>query len=164
MIAIPNIRGGQLDPERVFAGLKRIVQRWRHPNGLVWAMAIANYGHCGAWTETLGIVAPLQEMMLQSYGGVLRVFPCWPANVAASFTTFRAEGAFLVSASWEEGAVTSLEILSETGGTCRLAEPWPEGVSIETSSGLPIATVQWAEGIPAFETTAGETYRVRRRE
>ena len=163
MVAIPNIRSGRLDPDRAFAGMKRIVERWRHPNGLIWAMAVANYGHCGAWTETLGIAAPLQEMLLQSYGGVLRIFPCWPAGVAASFTTLRAEGAFLVSASWNEGRVVSLEILSEKGGACRLVAPWPEGVQVETAAGQPVAVTEWAPGIPAFETTAGETYHVHRR-
>ena len=76
---------------------------------------LMDYGHAGAWTETLGICAPLQEMMLQSFGGVLRLFPAWPREVAASFTTFRTEGAFLVSASWAEGSVASAEIRSEKG-------------------------------------------------
>ena len=164
MIAIPNIRSGRLDPDRAFTGMKRIVERWRHPNGLIWAMAVANYGHCGAWTETLGIAAPLQEMLLQSYGGVLRVFPCWPAGVPASFTTFRAEGAFLVSAAWKDGRVTSLEILSEKGGTCRLVAPWPEGAQVETATGHSVTTADWAPGIPAFDTTAGEVYRVHAKE
>lgn len=160
MIAIPNIRSGRLDPERAYTGLRRIIERWRHPNGLIWAMAIANYGHCGAWTETLGIAAPLQEMLLQSYGGVIRVFPCWPRDVAASFTTLRAEGAFLVSASWREGRVTGLEILSEKGGPCRLVTPWPQGIQVETVAGDSVKVTPWAENIPTFDTTAGETYRI----
>ena len=164
MVAIPNVRSGRLDPDRAFAGLKRIVQRWRHPNGLIWAMAVANYGHCGAWTETLGIAAPLQEMMLQSYGGVLRIFPCWPSSVAASFTTLRAEGALLVSASWKDGQVTSLEILSERGGPCRLVNPWSAGLKVETTTGEPVPVTESAPGIPAFDTKAGETYSVRPRQ
>ncbi len=160
MVAIPTIRSGRLDPDRAYVGLQRIVQRWRHPNGLIWAMAIANYGHCGAWTETLGMAAPLQEMLLQSYGGVLRVFPCWPADVAASFSTLRGEGAFLVSASWKEGRVESLEIMSEKGQTCRLVAPWPGGIQVKTKSGQAVAVTPWAEHIVAFDTTAGETYRI----
>jgi hypothetical protein len=164
MLALPNIRSGRLDPERAFVGMKRIVERWRHPNGLIWAMAVTNYGHCGAWTETLGMAAPLQEMLLQSYGGVLRIFPCWPAGVAASFTTLRAEGAFLVSGSWKDGRVTSLEVFSEKGGTCRLFAPWPGGIAVQTAAGQPVACEDWAPGIPAFETTVGEKYSVRPRE
>jgi hypothetical protein len=169
MMAIPNIRSGRLDARRAFTGLRRIAERWRHPNGLIWAMAVANYGHCGAWTETLGIAAPLQEMLLQSYGGVLRVFPCWPAEVAAGFTTFRAEGAFLVSASWKDGRVTALEILSEKGGPCRVVAPWSEGLRVETVSAesvevTPVGVKPWAEGILLFETAAKTRYRLRPRE
>ncbi|MBI2302045.1 MAG: hypothetical protein HYU66_24335, partial [Armatimonadetes bacterium] len=72
VVAMSVLRAGQFDPARGYAGLRRIAQRWGHPNGLVWAMSVADYGHSGAWTETLGIAAPLQEMMLQSFGGVLR--------------------------------------------------------------------------------------------
>jgi hypothetical protein len=158
--AMATVRSGGLDGKRAFSGLKRIVERWRHPNGLVWAMAVANYGHCGAWTETLGIAAPLQEMMLQSYGGVLRIFPCWPSDVAASYTTLRAEGAFLVSAGWKDGRVTSLEIVSEKGTPCRLVTPWPGGVKVESASGESVPSTEWAPGISAFETKAGQTYRV----
>jgi hypothetical protein len=161
MIAMPNLRSGNLDPLRVYEGMRRIIERWRHPNGLIWAMSVMDYGHAGAWTETLGICAPLQEMMLQSYGGVLRLFPTWPPQVAAEFTTFRAEGAFLVSARWADGAVAACELRSERGGTCRLFSPWPVGLRVETAQGAAVLAARSAEGIHSFETVAGETYRVR---
>ena len=41
-------------------------------------MAVADYGRAGEMGEILGIVAPLQEMMLQSWDGALRIFPAWP--------------------------------------------------------------------------------------
>jgi hypothetical protein len=160
--AMAQLRAAVIEPDRAYLGLKRIVERWRHPNGLIWAMSVADYGHAGAWTETLGIAAPLQEMLLQSYGGVLRLFPAWPAAVPASFRTLRAEGAFLISASWENGTVTSLEILSEKGGECRLYSPWDSGVSVETAAGDVVAVTGPAEGVYAFPTQAGETYRLRR--
>lgn len=156
--AIANLRSGGLNGHRAYAGLRRLVQRWRHPNGLVWAMAVANYGRAGAWTETLGITGVLGEMMLQSYGGVIRVFPAWPRDVRASYRTFRAEGAFLVSASWEAGTVTSLQITSEKGGPCRILAPWPEGVKVRTAAGQDTAAAEWAPGILGFDTKAGETY------
>ena len=160
IVAIATIRSGGLDPDRAVQGLSRIVQRWRHPNGLVWAMAVANYGHCGAWTETLGIAAPLQEMMLQSYGGVLRIFPCWPRELDAGFTTFRAEGAFLVSADWHAAQVAKLEIISERGRACRVFVPWKDGMQVESSTGVTVTTTEWQPGILQFDTVAGETYRI----
>src|SRR5512141_200585 len=46
-----------------------------------------------------GAAAALQEMLLQSYAGFIEVFPAIPAAWKdVSFTTLRAEGAFLVSA------------------------------------------------------------------
>jgi hypothetical protein len=163
MCAIPNLRAVGLDAERAYKGLHRIVERWRHPNGLIWAMSVADYGHAGAWTETLGICAPLQEMMLQSQGEVLRLFPCWPNKVAASFRDFRAVGAFLVSASWADGAVASASLLSEKGGACRLYSPWP-GVApkVQTADGKAVAVTGPTDDIYSFETTAGERYEVRR--
>jgi hypothetical protein len=161
MIALPTFRNGDLDPERAFTGLRRMVERWRHPNGLIWAMSVMDYGHAGAWTETLGMCAPLQEMLLQSTAGILRLFPLWPPQVAAEFRTFRAEGAFLVSARWADGTVAACEIRSERGGVCRLFSPWTAGLRVETTPGVAVPATATAEGIHSFETVAGETYRLR---
>ena len=80
--------------------------------GLYWAMCLDIFGHAGAWAETLGVIAPLNEMMLQGYNHIINVFPNWPANVNASFKDFRMEGAFLVSAAWENGKVIDVEIVT----------------------------------------------------
>ncbi len=69
--------------------------------------------------------AGIQEMLLQSQRGVIRVFPAIPQSWAnASFGTLRAEGAFLVSAEKAGGKVQRIEIMSEKGGRCRVALPW----------------------------------------
>jgi len=123
-------------------------------------MAIADYGHAGAWTETLGICGPLEEMMLQSYGQVIRLFPQWPKDVAARFTTFRAEGAFLVSAACSDGEVIDVEVSSEAGGPCRFYPPWDGLPRVETAQGTPVPLEEWAEGILSFDTTPGAKYRI----
>jgi alpha-L-fucosidase 2 len=65
--------------------------------------------------------AGIQEMLLQSQGGVIRLFPAVPDSWKdASFSTLRAEGAFLVSASRREGMLDSVSIISEKGGRLRL--------------------------------------------
>ena len=38
------------------------------------------------------------------FAGVIHLFPSWPVAEPASFTTLRAKGAFLVSASWDPKA------------------------------------------------------------
>jgi len=155
-----RLRGGAFIADRDFPVFRELVQRWRHPNGLIWGMAIANYGHAGAWTETLGVIAPLQEMMLQSWDGALRVFPAWPRNLDARFERFRAEGAFLVSAASSGGRVTSLEIVSEKGSRCRLYPPWPSGVKVTDESGKLVDCETEDYGRISFPTQIGATYRL----
>jgi alpha-L-fucosidase 2 len=66
----------------------------------------------------------LQEMLLQSHTGVIRVFPAVPASWKdVSFRDLRTEGAFLVSASMKEGKVEKIIIRSVAGGKCKLADP-----------------------------------------
>lgn len=68
--------------------------------------------------------AGLQEMLLQSHRGVVRVFPAIPAHWKdVSFSNLRAMGAFLVSATLTGGQLTHLEVIAEKGGKLRLAYP-----------------------------------------
>lgn len=57
------LRSGTFVADRDFPVFRELVQRWQDPNGLTWGMAIANYGDAGAWSESLGVIDPLQEMM-----------------------------------------------------------------------------------------------------
>jgi alpha-L-fucosidase 2 len=63
----------------------------------------------------------LQEMLLQSHTGVVRLFPAIPASWNdVSFDKMRAEGAFLVSAIYENGQLKKVVITSEKGGRLKL--------------------------------------------
>jgi len=78
----------------------------------------------------------ITETLLQSHGGCIRLFPGLPESQRARFENFRAEGAFLVSAEREHHHVTFVSILSETGGTARVKNPWgTHPVTITHSSG-----------------------------
>jgi len=69
--------------------------------------------------------AGLQEMLLQSYSGTIRLFPAIPPEWKdVSFKTLRAEGAFLVTAERVDGVTERVEILSEKGGVCRIENPF----------------------------------------
>jgi len=62
-------------------------------------------------------IASVCEMLLQSWGGVIRVFPAIPDYwYDAYFADLRAEGAFLVSARLKGGKVTFVDVKSEAGG------------------------------------------------
>ncbi len=73
----------------------------------------------------MAFAAGVQEMLLQSHTGTVRVFPAIPADWRdASFRDLRAMGAFLVSAWRRDGATVKVEVESEKGGTLRLANPF----------------------------------------
>ncbi len=69
--------------------------------------------------------AGIQEMLLQSNDGVVRIFPAIPQTWQdVSFHSLRAEGAFLVSAERRSGLVTRLRIVAEKGGVCTFESPF----------------------------------------
>ena len=74
--------------------------------------------------QSMGIAAGLQEMLLQSHTGTVRVFPAIPASWKdVSFKDLRAMGAFLVSASLENGTLKSASVHSEKGGHLSIILP-----------------------------------------
>lgn len=69
--------------------------------------------------------AGVQEMLLQSHTGTLVIFPALPGSWRdVSFTSLRAQGAFLVSAERRAGTTTRVEVTAERGGDCRLVSPF----------------------------------------
>jgi hypothetical protein len=67
----------------------------------------------------------VQEMLLQSYAGVIEIMPAVPPGWSnVSFTRLRAEGAFLVSAQQEQGSIKTVRIYAEQGGLLRLQLPF----------------------------------------
>jgi alpha-L-fucosidase 2 len=156
------MRNGAFEPARHYDAVKQIISRWRRPNGLIRAMSLEGYSYAGAWAESLGIVGPLMEMMLQGGGGVLNVFPLWPVDKDVSFDRLRAEGAFLVSASFAGGSIADgVTIFSEAGAACQLTNPWEGAVSIVDDSGAKVAFD--VEGdVVSFATEAEKTYTVRK--
>lgn len=63
----------------------------------------------------------LQEMLMQSHTGVIRIFPAIPSDWSdVSFNSLRAMGGVLVSATRKDGRVAGVQILSEHGGPVTL--------------------------------------------
>ncbi len=65
----------------------------------------------------------LNEMALQSFQGVVRIFPCWDMSVDCEFHNLRADGAFLVSSSVKNGKTNKVEVLSEKGRELHIILP-----------------------------------------
>lgn len=115
-------------------------------------------GGMGIWVENFALPAVINECLMQSYDGVIRLFPNWPAASDASFSTLRARGAFLVSAALEGGQVQPVGIHSERGGVCRVLHPWPgRQVAVEGASDVKVDK----EGVISFQTRSGEDYVIR---
>jgi hypothetical protein len=71
------------------------------------------------------VPSTINEMLLQSYEGVIRIFPNWNHSKDASFDHLRAYGAFLVSSRITNGRVEYVKLFSEKGRPCILENPWP---------------------------------------
>ena len=69
----------------------------------------------------------IQEMLIQSHTGVVRLFPAIPENWEdAAFENLRTYGAFLLSADMKNGNVEQVIIHSEKGGEVLLENPFGE--------------------------------------
>lgn len=108
--------------------------------------------------------AAVQEMLLQSHAGVIRVFPAIPRSWRdVSFKDLRARGAFLVSAEISDGTLRKIVVKSLKGGTLRLAVP--EGYKITSTEGCAKAKPTISDrglmpacsGILTMPTAAGQT-------
>ena len=74
--------------------------------------------------ESAGIFATtLQEMLLQSYAGKIRVFPAVPSDWATGFS-LRAVGGFLVTSERQMGEILYILIESLAGEDCVVVNPW----------------------------------------
>lgn len=93
-----------------------------HPESGEFIKPNTLYQEAGPVIETpLSAARSLQDMLLQSWGGKIRVFPALPREWKdVVIHNFRAEGAFLVSAVRREGQTRFVRILSLAGEPCRL--------------------------------------------
>jgi hypothetical protein len=116
----------------------------------------------GVWTENLSLPGVLNECLLQSYSGTLRVFPNTQNLGPARFRNLRAAGAFLVSAAWDGRTVSDVEILSERGTPVRFVHPWGgRSVNVVRLRDQKVIPSQSAGDALQFNTEPGERYRVR---
>ena len=73
----------------------------------------------------------VQELLLQSHGGVIRIVPTLPPTWSGIFR-LAAENGVLVSADFTQGKLRFAEIRSSRGGRCQIRNPWP--VTVITDS------------------------------
>jgi len=110
-----------------------------HLNGDQTKSGLSKYTYRPFTLEgNFAFAAGLQEMLLQSHAGYIEVFPAIPASWKNnSFNTLRAEGAYLVSGSMENGLVKKITIKAEKEGTTTIKIPSLD-VKILSQSGTTI--------------------------
>jgi alpha-L-fucosidase 2 len=155
---LQRARLGRLDLEK----FKRQVNYCLMPNGTATDLALQSLGRygddkgfdfmarMGVWFENFALPVVINECLLQSYTGELRLFPNWPPDKDAHFHQLRAVGAFLVSAFHSEGRVQWVDILSEAGKELVLQNPWPAAHSNGQT---------WTERVIRIPTTQGQILR-----
>jgi hypothetical protein len=136
--------------------LRQTGGRYRDETGYDYMMRM------GVWTENLSLPAIVNECLMQSYDGVLRLFPNTANLGKAMFRDLRAAGAFLVSAAWDGNTVVEARLKSEKGSLARIVNPWgTAGVNVQTvSPGVAVSHKQH-DGLIEFPTKAGESYAIR---
>lgn len=137
-INLQAARIGMLDLER----FKRQVTYSTMPNGACTDRVMqvngrytdaTEYGYMdkkGIWLENFALPVVINECLMQSYQGTIRLFPNWPFQKDAAFQDLRAVGAFLVSASLKGGKVTEVKVVSEVGGLLKIKLPWGKGGTV----------------------------------
>lgn len=131
-INLQAARLGLLDLER----FKRHVNYSLLPNGTAMDKVMQVHGRysdqtgydymgaMGIWFENFALPVVINECLMQSYSGVIRLFPNWDRSKDASFYQLRAVGAFLVSADLVGGEVKKVSIFCEKGGKLQIMSPW----------------------------------------
>ena len=154
-----RLRNDIFDAETELDLVRAHIQRWRLPGGHLRSMTASDHGYIAGYGESLGIIAPIQEMMMQSWDGSIRVFPAWKKDMNGKFSTLRAEGAFLVSCKFENGVIHPVGIFSEKGNACRVANVWKTPVRVIDEMGKEVRHVMDGEYIE-FGTEVGHRYEV----
>lgn len=114
--------------------------------------------------EKVGVSEALNDMMVFSHNGFIKVFPTWNSS-DASFKDIRVKGAMLVSSEMRDGQVADIRITSETDGDARVVIPW-EQAFVADKNGLLVSSVYGqtensGEKTIEFSVEEGETYTVK---
>ncbi|MDP2337021.1 MAG: hypothetical protein Q8N05_11355 [Bacteroidota bacterium] len=107
--------------------------------------------------ESMSVLATaMNESLLQSYDGILRIFPAFPANKTGRFT-LHAEGGFVVSAEIKSGDVQWICIKSLSGNAFKLELPWNKAVA---QSNLKKNSQMISGNIVEIKTKANEVFMI----
>lgn len=128
---------------------------WDSPAGPYWANGLVD---CPYFDSSGVNATTTTEMLLQSHGGGIRVWPAAPVSWEGGFR-LRAETGFLVTSERAAGQVRYLALESLFGDVCRVVNPWDDSYRV-LDQDRTIGEGRGAEIV--FPTEAGRTYLVER--
>lgn len=105
------------------------------------------YKEAGPVIETpLAAAESIHDMLLQSWGGTIRVFPAVPDEWDdVAFHELRAEGAFLVSAVRKGGETSWIRVKSLAGEPCKVQTSWKGLIQLSLGKGEEVILYPGAE-------------------
>jgi len=107
---------------------------------------------------SLGVAAGITEMLMQSHEGVIDLLPALPKEwPTGRFKGVCARGAFELDLKWNEAKLTSVEVLSKEGQTCRIKTGTKATVR---AAGESVPIRQLPDGAVEFPTKKGVRYLV----
>ncbi|MFE7655282.1 glycoside hydrolase family 95-like protein [Streptomyces bottropensis] len=117
------------------------------------------YQESGPVIETpLSAAQSLHDMVCQSWGGVIRVFPALPAAwTALAVHGFRTQGAFLLSARREGGTTRWVRLTGEAGAPCRVRHGIDGPIDVRDGRGRPLRHTVVSDGVIHVPLGRGES-------
>ena len=101
----------------------------------------------------------VQEMLLQSWGGVIRLFPATPPRwQKAAFEDLRAEGGYRISARRDGGATTWLKIIAGRNDTVKIRDNFAGQTPVWSRPGVQKAGNDWQCRLKAGEAIEAQLH------
>jgi hypothetical protein len=148
----------RLQPRLAYDVFRKLMEDSRQPSGQTGVSGGRTPTQWRApedhWLATRGIA----ELLLQSQGGVIRLFPGWPPDRAARFSGLLARDGFVVNAEQDAHGRISARIRSTVGRPCRLRLAQGQLLNV-TCRDQPVPTTT-AGRETTFKTEAGQDYDV----
>lgn len=143
---------------RLLDGAEALAQFRGH---LVKSSLVNFFSLCGRALQvdgTLGTVAGMSELLVQSHDGVLRLLPALPDEWRdGQVSGLRARGGFEVGMTWQQGRITTASIRSLAGERLSVSG---RGVTAVTENGRALRFTRTESGTVAFPTRKGAEYRL----
>jgi alpha-L-fucosidase 2 len=154
MLGVARARLDMLD---TLEWMREEVQARLRPNGTLTLNRLgAGFNSFGHYTEQFAASMVLSELLVQSVGDVIRVFPTWPRQRNARFRRLRTQGGFLVSADIKDSKIVRIDIESTVGGSLRMVSPWKRISFSYSGQTSRRSLAPDAQGIVAVSTRQGD--------